>query len=89
MDEGGLQTLNPIQDAPFRGCSRMGGGGQKGPPTQKSVTYILQVWNVAGITYLKKTQKINESRDTVLEIFWHQHFFTGTQQLLLYQKIQL
>ena len=26
-------SLNPIQDGPFRGCSRMGSGGlQKGPP---------------------------------------------------------
>ena len=31
MDEGGLQTLNPIQDAPFRGGSRMGGGAKRSP----------------------------------------------------------
>ena len=35
-------VLNPIQDGLFRGCSRMGGGGQKGPTSLKSVTHILQ-----------------------------------------------
>ena len=41
------------------------------------------------IPYLKKTQKIYESRDTPPELCWHQHFFTGNQQILLYQKIQI
>ena len=36
-------NLNPIQDGLFRGCSRMGGGGgEKWPPSLKSVTHILQ-----------------------------------------------
>ena len=34
--------VNPIQDGHFRGCSRMGGGGQKGSPSLKFVTHILQ-----------------------------------------------
>ena len=38
--------LNPIQDGLFRGCSRMGRGG-KGSPSLKSVTHILQWWNLA------------------------------------------
>ena len=41
------------------------------------------------IPYLKKIQKIYESRDTPLEFYWHQHFFTGNQQILLYQEIQI
>ena len=38
----GTPFLNPIQDGLFRGCSRMGGGGKKAPPSLKSVTHILQ-----------------------------------------------
>ena len=35
--------FDPIQDGLFRGCSRMArGGGQKGPPSLKSVTHIQQ-----------------------------------------------
>ena len=34
-------SFNPIQDGPFRDCSRMK-GGQKGPPSLKSVTSIVQ-----------------------------------------------
>ena len=41
------------------------------------------------ISYLKKIQKIYESHDTPLEFCWHQHFFTGNQQTLLYQEIQI
>ena len=43
-----------------------GGGGENSPRSLKSVTHILQRWNVAVIPYLKKTQKIYESRDTPL-----------------------
>ena len=38
------------------------------------------------ISYLKKIQKIHESRDTSHESYWHQQFFTGNQQILLYQE---
>ena len=77
-----LVSINPIQDGLFQGCSRMG-RGQKGPPSLKSVTQILQWWNP------KKIQKIYESRDTALEFCWHQHFFTRNQQILLYQEKQI
>ena len=33
---------------------------------------------------LKKIQKIYESRDTPPEFCWHQHFFAGNQQIMLY-----
>ena len=29
------------------------------------------------------------SHDTPLEFYWHQHFFTENQQILLYQEIQV
>ena len=41
------------------------------------------------IPYLKKIQKIYQSRDTPLEFCWHQHYFTGNQQIFLYQEIQI
>ena len=40
------RRINPIQDGLFRGCLRMM-GGLFGPPTSKSVTHILQWWNLA------------------------------------------
>ena len=39
--------LNPIQDDFFRGCSQMGGAAKNSPPCLKSVTHILQWWNLA------------------------------------------
>ena len=41
------------------------------------------------IPYLRKIQKMNKSRDISLEYCWHQHFFTGNQQVLLHQEIQI
>ena len=38
------------------------------------------------IYHLKKIQKIHESRGTSHESYWHQQFFTGNQQILLYQE---
>ena len=62
------------------------------PPSLKSVTHILQWWNLANlkdIAYLRKTQKTYKSRDTSLEFCWHHHFFTRNQQILLHQEIQI
>ena len=41
------------------------------------------------IPYLKKIQKLYESRDKLIDLCWHQHFFTGNYQILLYQEIQI
>ena len=41
------------------------------------------------IPYLKKIQKMYKSRDTPLGFSWHQHFFTGIQQILLHQEIHI
>ena len=80
-------VLNPIQDGPFRGCSRM--GGKKVPHPKICHTYpaIMKLGII--IPYLKKIQKIYESLDTFLESCWHQHFFTGNQQILIFQEIQI
>ena len=41
------------------------------------------------IPYLNKIQEIYESRDTSPEFCKHQHFFTGNQQILIYQEIKI
>ena len=63
--------FNPIQDGIFRGCSWMGGGGQKGHPSLKSVSHILQWWNLAQL-YLTKENPKN------LWITWHTAWFLLT-----------
>ena len=79
--------LNPTQDGPFRGFSRIGG---ESLPPPSFCTHILQWWNFGTVTlYLKKIQKIYESRDAPLEFCRHQHFFTLNQQISLYQEIQI
>ena len=45
INQSNSNALNPIQDRPFRGCSRIG-GKQNGPSFLKSVTHILQKWNL-------------------------------------------
>ena len=80
--------LNPIQDGLLRGWSRM--EGPKRPPIPK-ICHIYPTMMKLGtvISYLKKIQKIYESRDTRLGFCWHHHFFTRNQQILLYQEIQI
>ena len=41
------------------------------------------------IPYLRRIQKMCESRDKPLEFCWHQHFLTWNQQILPYQEIQI
>ena len=74
-------SLNPIQDGLFTGYSRMGEGGgvgKKVPLFLKSVTHILQWWNLAQLYFTKEDQKN-------VWITWR----TGNQQILLYQQIQI
>ena len=69
----------------------MGGweGGAKYPLPKICQTYPTMITLGTVIPYLKKIQKISESRDTLPEFCWHQHFFTGNQEILLYQEIQM
>ena len=53
------------------------GRGQEDCPFLKSVTHTLKWWNLARLYYLKKIQKIKESRYTHPEFSSHQHYFTG------------
>ena len=44
------EIFNPIQDWPFRGCSRIW-RGPKRPQSLTSVTHILQLWNLAQLYF--------------------------------------
>ena len=64
--------------------------GAKRSPLPK-ICYIYPTMMKLGtvITYLKRIQKLYESRDTPLDFCWHQHFFFGNKQILLYHEIQI
>ena len=66
-----------------------GGGGKKAPLSKLCQTYPTMMKRGTFISYLKKIQKAYESHGTYLEFCWHQHFLTGNQQILLYQKVQI
>ena len=55
--------------------------GEKEPLPKICRTYptVMKLGTV--IPYLKKIQKMYESRDTPLELCWHQLFFTENQQI--------
>ena len=56
--------LNPIQDGPFRDCSRMGGEGAKRLPLPKiSHIYLAIIKLDTVIPYLKKIQNILITRN--------------------------
>ena len=59
--------FNPIQDGPFWCCSRMGVGKKSLLPKICSIyCSVMKLGTV--IPYLKKIQKLYESRDTPLEL---------------------
>ena len=69
------ESFNPIQDGFWWGCSTM--GRQKAPTHLPKIcpTYptIMKIDTVT--PYLKKIQKIYESRKSSLDSCWHKHFF--------------
>ena len=67
-----------------------GGAGTKRPSIPK-ICHTLPTMMILStvIPYLKKIQKIYESRETHPEFCQHQHFFTGNHQILLYQKTKI
>ena len=67
-----------------------GGGGQKGAPLRKICDTCPTMMKFGtAVPYVEKIQKIYESLDTPSEFCWRQHFFTGNEQILLYQEIQI
>ena len=85
------EIFNPIQDGLFRDCSRMGEGGRAFWPTLRKICHTNPTMMKLGtvIPYPRKFQKLHKSRDTSLGFCWHQHFFTGNQQMLLQQEIHI
>ena len=80
--------FNPIQDGFFGGCSRM--RRAKKAPSLKSITHILQWWNLTQLYLIERiSKKKYESRDIPLKFCWNHHFFTRNYQILLYQEIQI
>ena len=71
------KVVNPFQDGPFRDCSRMGEPKRPPPPPPNpflpKICYKYPTKMELGtvIPYLKKTQKIDESRDILLEFCWN------------------
>ena len=82
-------ALNPIQERPFSGCSRIG-GRQKGPSSLKSVTHVLQKWNLPQL-YLsyKRPKIIGIPSHALCVLLTSAFFFIRNQQILLYEKIQI
>ena len=66
-----------------------GWGQHKCPHPEICHTYRTMMKLAIVIPSLKKIYKLYEPRDTPTEFCWHQHLFTGNQQMLFYQEIQI
>ena len=65
-----------------------GGRGEKAHITKISHTYkIMELVRI--LLYIRKIQKINQSRDIPIEFYFYLHFAIGNQQALLYQATHL
>ena len=73
----------------LRGCSRMGERPKRTPLPKIFQTYPTMMKLGTVIPYQNKFQKLYESPDTPFKFWWHQHFLTWNQQILLYQGIQI
>ena len=67
----------------------MGGVPKRSLHPKTCHTYPTMMKLDTVIPYLNQIKKKNELRDTPLDFCWHQHFFTGNQQIFLYQEIQI
>ena len=67
----------------------MDGRAKKDPLPKNCHTYLTMMKLGTAIPHPKNIKKIYESRDTPPDFYWHQHFFTGNKQILLYQEIQI
>ena len=82
-------TLTLFRMDLFEVAHRLGEGAKRSLLPKICHTYPTVMKLSTVIPYLKNTQKIYESCDTLLELCWHQHFLFRKNQLLLYQKIQI
>ena len=81
-----LSSLTLFRIGIFGATHGLGGGGGL-PKICHTYPRVMKLGKF--IPYLKEIQKMYESRDTCPEFCWHQHFFTGNQQILLYREIQM
>ena len=63
-----------------------GWGAKRSPLHKICHTYPTMMKLGTVIPYLQKIEKIYKSSDTHPELYWHQHFFTGNQQILLHEE---
>ena len=70
-----FKSFNPVQDEHFRGRSRMGRRGKKVPLPKICHTYPAKMKLGTVIPYLKKIQKIYESRQTALCVLLTSAFY--------------
>ena len=61
------------------------GGGRR--QNASHISYKDETWHSYPLP--KKIQKIFKSSDTPLGFCWHQHFYNGNQQLVLYEETQV
>ena len=80
-----FSIFNPIQDGSFWSCSRIEEEGE----SEICHTYPTMMKLGTITPDLNRIHKIYDWRDAPLEFCWHQHFFSGNQQILLYQKMQI
>ena len=73
----------------FWAAHRWGGGAKRPPLPNICHTYPTMMKFGTVIPNLRDIQKIHKSRDTPPNFCLHQHFFSGNQQILLYQEIQI
>ena len=88
FDKNNSNIINPTQDGLFWDCSQMGVAFLCPLPKIRH-TYPTMMKLRTVIPYLRNIQKMYKSRDISLEYCWHQHFFTGNQQVLVHQEIQI
>ena len=69
----------------FFGAVHRWGGAKKVPLPEICHTCPTMMKLGTVIPYLKKIQNIYKSRDTTLELFWHQHFFTRNCHIKKYR----
>ena len=87
--KGGL-CINPIQNGPFPGCSLTWGVGVKRPPLPEIYhTFPTKMKLGTVISYLKKTQKIDESHDTPLEFCWLSIFHRKSANLAISENTNI
>ena len=73
----------------FGATHGLGEGAKRSTLPKTCYTYPAMMKFDTVIPYLKKIQKLYESREALLQFCGYQYFFTRNQQIFLYQKMQV